>query len=176
MARTLTPREHKTLLIGGAVIGVLVLFLVAGPLLQKRASLDSRLNAYQEQMAAVVQLQQTITAVQRGLQPMEKKLASGRQVELISFANDLVDRFAARDQLVALRPQPATRDNGLTVATLELKLQRLDLNQTLNMLQAAQQAPGVVVVRSLKLKSRFDDRSLLDADMVLALYTEESRS
>ncbi len=66
-----------------------------------------------------------------------------------------------------MRPQAATTQGEFRQQLVEIRLEKLSLGQLVTLLHAVEYRSGGVQVKSLRVKPRFENRSELDANMVL---------
>lgn len=171
----LSQRE-RIILIAGALIVVLliVLFGIVAPYRAAMERLDKKIASRQRQLVEVRQLGTQYRQLQEQLAASERRLASGGDFSLLSFVEATSIRLAGRDSLVSMRPQPAATVEGFREETVEVKLEKVRLNQLVQLLYAAETAPAPMLVKTLRVKTRFDDRALLDVVVTFASYRRTS--
>lgn len=171
MISQLSQRDRIALLVGAvAVLLALLFFAVISPFQGALQRLDARIATRQKQLVEVQDLQRRYQLLQRVLAQAEQRIAQGDQLTLTSFLEDLVKRYATQDNLVGMRPQPASAQGDLRQETVEVRLEKVRLGQVVQLLNAIDGAPGYLKVQNLRLKTRFDDRSQLDATFTVAAY------
>ena len=169
--KELTQRERIAVGIGGTAL--LIAILYGGLFAPWRAAverLDRRLAVCRQQLVELEGLagryrQLTVEAV-----ATEKRLAASSNFQLVPFLEGLVDATAGRDRLIALRPQPAAPSGNLREEKVVLQLQRLRLDQVVRLLHAIDNADACLATRQLRLRQRFDDLTLLDAEVAVSAY------
>jgi general secretion pathway protein M len=169
--KQLTQRE-RIILGGGGVALLLVLLygLVFAPWRAAEARLDRRIASYRQQLTELDRLTGHYRQLAAEAAAMEGRLARSGNVQLVPFLEGLVDGIAGRDRLAALRPQPVPPGGSLREERVELQLQRLRLDQVVRLLQAIDSAEACLATRQLRLRQRFDDPALLDAELTVAAY------
>lgn len=171
MISHLSQRDRIALLVGAvAVLLALLFFAVINPYQRALQRLDARITTRQKQLAEVQDLARRYQLLQRVLAQADQRIAQGEQLTLTSFLEDLVKRYATQDNLVGMRPQPASAQGDLRQEAIEVRLEKVRLVQVIQLLNAIDGAPGYLKVQSLRLKTRFDDRSQLDATFTVAAY------
>jgi general secretion pathway protein M len=74
-----------------------------------------------------------------------------------------------------LRPSGApTEAEGLREESVEVNLARIDLSRLAHLLQSLERGAGVVKVRRIRVSTRADDPSLVDATLVVSTYQLKS--
>lgn len=167
----LNKREQLFLLIGGLfVIGFLIWLGVVAPYRKSIDKLQSKIASRQQQLVQVRSLQQEFNALLLQTAEVDRRAGQGHNFSLIAFVEAEALKIASRDHLVYLRPQPGAQAGELREESLELKLEKIRLDQLVKLLYAAETADSLLKVKSLRSKARFDDPTLLDVVMVISSY------
>lgn len=171
----LQRREQLFLLAGGIVLlGLLVYLVVMAPYQRNVAQLENRISARQGQLREVQVLQQEFRQLQQQTADIERRIAQSGRFSLIAFFEETALAIASRDNLVYLRPQATVQHDELTEQALEIKLEKIRLDQLVELLYATETADTLLKVKSLRSKARFDDPTLLDVVLVIAAYGKSS--
>ncbi|PNU19831.1 hypothetical protein C2E25_10385 [Geothermobacter hydrogeniphilus] len=175
MSRELTLRERWALAIGGvAVLLTLVTFGIIVPYRQALQRLDTRIASSQRQMNDIESLLQQYRQLKSAADRIERQAGKAGDFSLISFVETTAAGIGARDRLVYLRPQPLTGDDTLLRESVEVKLERLALDQLVRLLYAVENSRGTLQTAQLRIKTRFDDPSRLDVVLTLNSYGRSS--
>lgn len=171
----LSPREKLALAIGAAA--VVVTIVVAGIILPWRAAdrrLDERIASRQAQIGEARTLVQKIRGMQGEVAVTSRRLGAGQAKPLTSTLESLVARIAAKENLLAVRPQPATAPSGFRQEKVEMQLERVRLDQIVRLLHAIDSNETMLQTDSVKLRPRFEDPALLDATLVVSAFVKAS--
>ena len=166
MLQNLNQRE-KVFLIGGAG-ALLLLVIIFGIILPYRsalARLDDKIALRQNQLQEVQALQAEFGKLRNELSLRERKLARNPDASAFSSIENIVVRLGFRDKLIAMRPQPASEREGMRVEAVSARLERINLEQLVSLLQSFEASNILLNVTSMKVKTRFDDASQLDAEI-----------
>ncbi len=175
MSRELTRREQWALAIGGAAILITLVALgIVGPYRSAVDRLDRRIQASQRQMNEIEGLLQQYRQLKAQAGKIEQQAARAGDISLISFVEATAARIEARDRLVYLRPQPLKEGNELLRESVEVKLERIRLDQLVRLLHAVETSKGLLQTAQMRIKTRFDDPSQLDAVLTLNSYGRRS--
>lgn len=159
----LSHRERVLLATGGITVLILLLcFGILFPYCDSLAHLDSQIASRRRQLVEMQQLQTDYRQWQSQLMRRGPQCADNRDFALLSFLETTAAKFAGRNSLVAMRPQPPMMQNGYKEEIVELKLEKLSLPGLVRLLHAMEEVGAPVRIRSLRIKSRFDDPNLLD--------------
>lgn len=166
MIKHLNPRERLAVGLGLLVVLLcLVWFVLLNPYFAEMSRLDRRIAAQQRSLGNAQQMQQQIEQLRQQLATVGKRRLKGKP--LFSQVENLTEQTGVREQLLAMRPQPATLQGGFRQQLVEIRLEKLKLGQLVKFLHAVEYRSGGVQVKSLRISPRFEDRSELDINMVL---------
>lgn len=166
MITNLDPREKK--IVGGGVFFLLLLlvwFVLVNPYFEAMASLDRRISAQQHSLVKVEKMGNTIIQLRQQLASIGAAQKESRP--LFSRVESLTEQTGVREQLLSMRPQPATTQGDFRQQLVEIRLEKISLAQLVKLLHAVEYRSGGVQVNSMRVKPRFEDRSILDVNMVL---------
>ncbi|MGE4580607.1 MAG: type II secretion system protein GspM [Desulfuromonadales bacterium] len=169
MIANLTLRERLILTAGGLfVLLALAYLLVWSPYRNAMERFDSQITSRQRQMGEIQQLRQEFLRLNQRIAQAEAQLARARSFSLFSFVEEAGARIASRENLVSMRPQPASEQNGFREEAVEIKLEKIRLDQLVQLLYEIETTEAFLRVKNLRVKTRFDNRSQLDATLVIA--------
>lgn len=175
MISQLSQRDRFALIVGGAVVVVvLIVFAVILPYQDALARLDTKIAARQRQLQQVEILRGQFLALQRQLRDADRRLDSSRNFSLFSFIEGITTQVASKENLVYMRPQPAAAQDGYQENSVEIKLEKIRLDQLVRMLYDIQNADAFLQVKNMRVKTRFDDRTLLDVVLTVSAYGRSS--
>lgn len=171
MIEQLSKRDRIALAVGGGfVLIILIFFGIVGPYLDGLAALDNKIVAKQRQLDEVRALRQEYLVLEQQIGEAEKKMAGDVDFSLFSFVEGVTGRIAGKENLVYMRPQPSSVREGLREESVEVKLERIDLDQTIRLLYEIETAEAFLPVKNLRLRTRFDDRSSFDAVLTISAF------
>ena len=169
MISQLNQREKIFVTAGGVALVLALLYLaVLMPYRSALNRLDKQIAARSQQLQEVKTLRAQYLAMQQQILQVEMRVKNNQDFSALTFIENLVERTAGRDNLVSMRPQPPLTQNEFIVDSVEVKLEKLSLKQVLELLWGLEGTKTPMQVKSLYLKQRFDDRSLLDATMTIS--------
>jgi general secretion pathway protein M len=166
MIGRLETRERTAVLVGALFLVALFVWLVLlSPYFTAMQDLDRRIEGLRRNFDQVEAMSQQISQLRQQLAAVESQRSSGRP--LFSQVENLTKQTGVRDQLLSMRPQPESVQGGFRQQLVEVRLERISLSQLVRLLHAAEYQSLGIQVRSLRVRPRFDDRSLLDVNLVL---------
>ena len=175
MIDRLTPREKVAVGVAGAV--VILTILIAGIIFPYRAALqrlDQRIVSRQVQLLEARSLVQKIKAMQGEVAVAARKLSVPPSQPLVATLEGLVAEVAGKEKLLGIRPQPVTAPSGFRHDKVEMQLEKVRLEQLVQLLHAIDSAKSVMQSDSLKMRPRFEDPALLDVTLVVSSFVKAS--
>jgi general secretion pathway protein M len=171
MSVSLSQREKIILALGGcALLVILAVMAVVLPYRNALDRMDDKIVSRKRQLVQVRELQQEFRQVQQQAAEIDRRAAQGANFSLFSFIESTTQDVAGRENLIYLRPQPGGTEGDLTVETVEVKLEKIRLDQLVRLLYAAENADALLQVKNLRSKIRFDDPTLLDVVMTVSSF------
>ncbi|KIH75829.1 general secretion pathway protein M [Geoalkalibacter ferrihydriticus] len=170
MIGNLSPREKIFLACGAAAILLLILWLgVVSPYREAVAAAETRIASRERQLEEVRMLQREYRRLQQELTVAERHLVTGaRGFSLFSFVEDVTNRTGVRENLVSMRPQSPQTQGEFREESVEIRLERIRLDQFVRLLHAMDSADIHLNTKNLRIRTRFDDRSQLDATFIVS--------
>ena len=166
MLNRLNPREKVVVLSGSIVLVLLfVWFALLNPYFKTMSTLDRKVTAHQRSLVKVEKMRGQIIQLRQQLADVGARRKGSRP--LFSQVESLTEQTGVREQLLSMRPQPATIKGEFRQQLVEIRLEKITLPQLVKLLHAVEYRSGGVQVKSLRAKPRFEDRSILDVSMVL---------
>jgi general secretion pathway protein M len=166
MMKRLDPRE-KTVVIAGVIVLVLlfVWFVLLQPYFDTMNNLDRRISAHRHSLVKVEKMSNQISQLRRQLADVGTSKKGNRP--LFSQVESLTETTGVREKLLSMRPQPATTEGTFRQELVEIRLEKISLSQLVKLLHAVEYRSDGIQVKSMRVKPRFEDRSILDVNMVL---------
>ncbi len=168
------PEKHLKPLIAAVM---LILLLGGGWIYtshqQRLERLDRQIIAAQNDLAQLSGSLQEYLALEQQLQKLKPEGSAAAQRNLISTVEDATQQISARSQLIYVRPQPDKTREGLTEEGVEIKLEKLQLHQLVELLYQFDRSEQILKVAQLRVRTRFDNPELLDTSITLSRYREK---
>jgi type II secretory pathway component PulJ len=154
----LSTREKLLIALLVALLLALGLFFAAKGLHGHLADLQSRVRVQE----ALLQKAAVMTAELQRLQPAPGRRPARQQRSPISYVEQLADRVGVRDRIqLNLIPQ----DSRSNLQGLDIKLERLSLDETVNFLYTLENADYRLIIDQFDLSPSFRDKDLLRLSM-----------
>lgn len=166
MTKRLSQREKWIIGGGLLILGIVfVWFALLSPYLSTMSKLDRRVAAMERNLIDSSQMAEEIELLRTQLAAAGKRKQGRRP--LFSKVEGLTEQTGVREQLLSMRPQPATVQGDFRQQLVEIRLEKISLAQLVRLLHAIEYRSGGVQVKSMRVKPRFEDRAALDVNMVL---------
>ncbi|MCD6187454.1 MAG: type II secretion system protein M [Desulfuromusa sp.] len=166
MINRLNPREKAFVFVGVIVLALLFAwFVLLQPYFETMNNLDRRIAAHRHSLGKVEKMSTQISQLRRQLAAVEIKKKGNRP--LFSQVESLTEKTGVREQLLSMHPQPATTQGTFRQQSVEIRLEKISLLQLTKLLHVIEYRNGGVQVKSMRVRSRFEDHSILDVNMVL---------
>jgi general secretion pathway protein M len=172
VALTLATRERRVVVVGSVLLALVGLYLfVVEPLLHRSADLDRLIEQKRREQAEVVRLADEYRQARARLDELQAQLSrAGRDFQLLSFLEGLTVRNGVRDRIAYMRPGQAAAVGRFREQTVEMRLERVTINDLTKFLVQLGEAPQGLRVKRLSVTRRFDDANRLDVVMQVAAY------
>jgi general secretion pathway protein M len=164
----LSARER--LLVGVATAGVLLFagWMVARSMSHAISDREARIDTKTQVLAQIGKLGEGYRRRQAERNALESRLRAA-PVQLMSHIAQAGQQLGI--EVNDLRPSGAPTDvGGLREESVEVNLARIDLPRLARLVQSLERSMGVVKVRRIRITTRSDDPSLVDATLVVATY------
>lgn len=175
MIERFSSREKLALTVAGVVVTLTI--LLAGIILPYRAAierLEQRIASRQGQLIEARTLVQRIKGMQGEVAATERKLSTANSAPLVSILEALVVEIAGKEKLLGVRPQTTTAPVGFRQEKVEIQLEKVRLEQLVQLLYAIDSARSALQTDSLKMRPRFEDPALLDVTLVVSSFVKAS--
>lgn len=169
MIKSLSQRD-RYVLTGGAMALALI-FIIFGLILPYQKTikrLENKIVTSSTQLNEVRQLQADYRMLKKQSGRLKRDLDRREETPPLTFLEQTTSRIGGRENLVLMRPLPAVVQGQLRVETTEFKLEQLDLDQVLQILQEIEQSRPPMRVDRLYLKQRFDNSAQLDMSATIS--------
>ncbi len=164
-------RDRKTLIGGGLLLCLLLILVLLITAWATLGRLDRTIASRSAALREMEPLRSEARLLQQQIRVQEEKLVKGESGSLITVIEGLAIRMAGKENLSYLRPLAAEAKDGLQLETLELKVERLSLEQLLRLLWELENSPAAPMhVANLNVQRRFENHAMLDVVLKVNAY------
>lgn len=159
-------KANRRLLISAAALIILV---VSALLLNTSLSLKKEGSALRSQKEEILLLREDFLELRKKVSAIEGKKSLVR-VEGIVQAIDEIFRSIGLNQKVKSVKPTATRDRKYAIEEeADVEVEKVSMNELVNILYRLENAPMVLLIKKARLKTSFEDPSLLNVTMTIGL-------
>jgi general secretion pathway protein M len=172
--RQMSQRERTMVLLGGAVVGLALVFVTAvDPLLSILDRLERQAIRKEKDLIALAQLGRAYATKRARLVELERHMPGiDSGFSLLTFMEEAVITANVREWMTSMQPQVQVPAQGYREAVVELRLEGVQFPELLDLLRAIEQAPYEVRVRHLQIRPKFNHPEYLDVTLRVLSYAK----
>ena len=160
------PRERLLLKVGGAILGVLVLYnFVYVPVAGLKGDMQDRIEARQRELLQVRRLMASYKRMSAELTEAQKGTIADKEFSLFSVIEQTLDRTVGRTKIGSITPSDRAVAGGFEQHVVDLKLTGLSLPQIVDTLYGVQSLSVPVTVADLHIRQQTQNTYNYDVDM-----------
>jgi general secretion pathway protein M len=103
---------------------------------------------------------------------LRKAYVSAEGRSAIAVVEEIGAMVGVKERITSLKPLARVAEMGFTVSGVEVRIERMDLNQLVNFLYLIENHRTLLVIKEFRLKSRFEDPDYLDVTLKLSHLTK----
>jgi len=164
-------KHLKFLVAGGLILFVLCVLWGYRSYQRSLTRLESKISAAHreiETMNGLVQEYRQAAVRLQGLNPAQQG------PNLIASVENAAQKAGARGLLLYVRPQPDKVNEDIVEEGVEIRLEKLDLQQLVELLYDFETSSSQLNVKQLRIRTRFDNPEQLDTVIVLSRLRERT--
>lgn len=171
----LEKRERQIVTAGLIFLACFALFhFVASPLIQVRQQTHKALIRKQEELQKMVQLQENYRKLQNQATSIEERLEKRSPgFSLFSFIEEKAGKAGVKQQINSMTPSSVDGEGALQESRVDLKLERLSLQQLVSFLQEVESPDNVVVIKRISIQENSREDNTLDATMQIVTFSRK---
>ena len=161
----LEARDKKTLIIGGSVAAVIVLYaFVLSPFLTDLSRKRDLIPKKERDLVEMKKLRDEYREVQKELLVAQE--AASKRGPLLTEIENLTKRANLNSKIVSLKPQTGTQTGDFKESIVEIRLDNITLYDVVNYVYLLEKA--TLRVRKLSFKPRYDNPKLLNVTLLVS--------
>ncbi|VAX21801.1 hypothetical protein MNBD_NITROSPINAE01-1557 [hydrothermal vent metagenome] len=172
MLKNINPRER--ILIVSTIIFTLVVALWIGiyePFLEKQEIMARKIEAKTKELAEVTALAKKLAREQSLINRFEMKLRKKPfKGSLLAKMESLAADAGIRKNIASMAPSPANEFDGYRESTVAIKIEKATLPGVVHFLESINATPGVMLVKRISIRPKYDDPSKLDVSLAISNY------
>jgi len=166
---------REKIMVGGTILLLIVLalfFTLVSPYQSAISRLDHALDATRQQLQLARELQPEIAVVQSEVARLESRLERAAGLAPLAFLEGMTTRLVSREQIAYMRPKPVSRQGDLQIEPVEMKIERIELGQAVELVDSIVKAKNPLRIDQMELKRRHDDRRHLDLSLTVVVTSK----
>ncbi len=170
--RHLSRREKSLIVLGlfGA-IAIITYGSVIAPLVDRYTNLERVIKQKELQYRDIIQLKGEYLTLEKEYGDLEKAASKAKEgFSPLTFMESVSVQAKIKDKIVSMKPILAPVGGDYRESSVEVKIERVVLEQIMRYLHLTESSEYPLRVKTLHLKSRFDDPGLMDASIVVSFY------
>ncbi|MDF1535518.1 MAG: type II secretion system protein GspM [bacterium] len=166
----LSPRERWLVAGAAAFVGLAILYgFIIQPLVDSQRRYESMALRKQDEMARFRLITVQYRELESALQLLEKRaLAGGSDGSLLALMESEAKKLGLADKIASMKPFTSELESGVVQSSVEMRVEKIDLKGLVDLLEALENRKQSAVTSRLRIKTRFDDPTLLDATVMVS--------
>ena len=172
----LEKREQRVVVAGAIILVCFALFyLTVSPLLQARQQTQKALIQKKEDIKKIRQLQEEYRQLQNQAVNIQNRLQKrSPSFTLFSFIEERATKAKVKQQINSMTPSTSEGEGPLQESRVDLKLEKISLQQLVDFLQQIESKDDVVAIKRISIQENSKEEGLLDVVMQIITFTKKS--
>jgi general secretion pathway protein M len=172
----LEKREKRVVMAGAIFLVCFIVFHFAvSPLLQARQQTQKALIQKSEDIKKIRQLQKEYRQLQNQAENIQNRLQKRNpSFTLFSFIEERATKANVKQQINSMTPSTSEGEGPLQESRVDLKLEKISLQQLVDFLQQVESKDDVVAIKRISIQENSKDEGLLDVVMQIITFTKKT--
>jgi hypothetical protein len=164
----LSPRERVLLGVGTAAGLVVLIWVLAGALAERRAALVAQIAGSERDVTEMARLRDRYLQLRSERELVRRKLErGGADFSLFAHLEGLARDVVTRERIAAMNPSTRSVAEDLQEEDVEMRLAGVSLRDLVALLYRVEKSDLPLLVSRLQMKKRFDQPFVYDATLVV---------
>ena len=168
----MNARERAIIIFG--VIGAFAIItygVVIGPLSDRYSTLQRMTTQKEEQYKNMLKLKEEYTVLKKEYTELEKGASRTKEgFTPLTFMENVSTQARIRDKVVSMKPRVIPIGENFRESSIEVKIEKVVLEQITTYLHLIESSVYPLKIRTMHLKSRYDDPGMMDASVTVSFY------
>ena len=175
MKTNLTQREIRVLAVAGAFVIVILIYIGVDAVVKSYDDLGDRIRVEKEDLKKIVHLRNQYRQTHDRLEVIREQLGQAEKgFSLVSFIEDLATKEEIRGNMGSAKQKTMPLGEEYKEDLVEIELTDIPLAKLVNFIHKIENSGHLLRVKRLKIKTRYDNRSLLHVTMQVSTYSKKS--
>jgi Pilus assembly protein, PilO len=170
----ITSRERIYLIVAGiTLIGLLVygFYSAATSYLDRMKSLDRLIRQKGVALSTLNQIGREYAQIKTQFGSLDERIQKDQgKFSLLSFLESLAGTADVRSRITYMRPQATAQVDQYRESSVEMKIENVTLDQAIRFLSSIEQAPHVLKIKNLHMRTRYANPQFLDVTFLVSTY------
>ncbi len=167
----LSQRDQRLLIGLGAFLLLLVVYLTVESVVKGYDDLAKDIEKKTEEVGNLSQLREEYMEAHKQLEEIKTKLdRMEKGFSMLSFIEDLAKKQNIRENIGSVKPKDLPLNDDYDEDIVELKLDNVSLPDLVDFIYKIENSGHLLKVKRLRVKTRFDNRDLLNVTMQVTTY------
>lgn len=160
-------------IVGGGVLFLVFLFgylFILSPMLAQTERLNALIPRKEQELVELSGLASEYASLSARLASVSSRIRPAEAFSILSYVEETAGRRQVRENIAYIRPLSPQVHQSLREVPVEVKVENVTLGKLVGFVAAIEQAPALLRIRRLTVKTRFADPAFLDATFVVSAY------
>lgn len=168
LVERLSPRERVLLGVGASAGVVVLIWVLAGTLAERRAALVAQIAASEREVTELGRLRDRYLQLRSERDVVRRKLErGGADFSLFSHLEGVARDVVTRERIAAMNPSTRSVAEDLQEEDVEMRLSGVSLRELVALLYRVEKSDLPLLVSRIQMKKRFDQPFVYDATLVV---------
>lgn len=168
LVERLSPRERLLLGVGASAGLVVLIWVLAGTLAERRAALVAQIAASERDVTEMGRLRDRYLQLRSERDVVRRKLErGGADFSLFSHLEGVARDVVTRERIAAMNPSTRSVAEDLQEEDVEMRLSGVSLRELVALLYRVEKSELPLLVSRIQMKKRFDQPFVYDATLVV---------
>jgi Tfp pilus assembly protein PilO len=170
----ISPRERVYLIVGATtLLGLLIYggYSAAASYIDRMNTLDRLIRQKEESQSTLNQIGAEYAQIKGRIGILDERIQNDQgKFSLLSFLESLAGTAQVRSRIAYMRPQAAVQMDQYRETSVEMKIENVTLDQAIRFLTSIEQAPHVLKIKNLHMRTRYANPQYLDVTFLVSTY------
>jgi len=170
----ISSRERIYLILGGITLLGLFLYGVysaAAAYGDRMNTLERLIQQKQEARSTLNEIGKEYVQIKGQIGILDDRIQKDQgQFSLLSFLESLAGTAEVRSRIAYMRPQAQVQVDQYRETSVEMKIENVTLDQAIRFLSSIEQAPHVIKIKNLHMRTRYANPQFLDVTFLVSTY------
>ena len=171
----LSQREQRVLIGAGAFFVLLLLYLGVDSVLQGYDRLEGKIAKKRVEVENITRLRAQYMEAHKQLADIKVKLDKMEKgFSVLSFIEDLANKENIRENIGSVKPKKIPLNDNYDENIVELKMANVSLKELIDFIYKIENSGHLLKVKRLRIKTRYDNRDLLNVTLQVTTYKRKA--